>query len=1795
MRFKIRRICTFLLALVLFLGMVPLSGFAAGDLPEGGREENANRDVLWKLPEGTIFHAQGVGKKAHIANFGVSFVGSFIDKEGRTVLKVQTSQQNGTNKNRPLLNPKNPGLKHIVFKFDQALFDMIDFDKSYAFSDNEAAYDPEYNGEVKRDINRFTKPTFATTGTEMMIDYVGPKFESFRRDVYLTLKEGVTWENVKAEGPHRVETRIFNGTGTEVWSMHNNTKINPEHHRSYPTYTFSFVVTDLDDPLASYYTSGRLRRGGREHLFTKNARSFFQPEKGILKVLYFHTQNHLASDDNTLKKAFRQDFSEDLLPYLKFDDDGNFGRVYKADQFGYSTYNKTIDEIKAVPINKKNLVRQGGMYSFIAATQEFTELHDEKLNYGEPLVTDDSGGRFAILPQGPDGDPQDFFFDLVTGQSYLPDATVVEYNVDVDKMEQELFNNKDLAHTFNFTSMLLNSGEAARYFEYITDKDILVPEGATVDVNYGEEIDDIEESTDPSTWASNVYFGNQKALDLLWGISRGEYYTDEETGHRGTRYENLVGFTIPAGTPIRILNLDDKLSRPESEVDRVTFSITGHDGEVILQKTLDKKEPVGRKAEIIGVSLDTSSGYVQKSPSPLIHEIFTNSSKIRGLIETPNSWVLADYPLLDPPGATDEAKDDPRLIEKYDQRVYVYESSYSYNTITSYADDLWRPANERYKMPTKKVYTENVGIAETRYESGKAFEGYPMEFPEIREENLTKDMPISFKFRGVDKMSSDPVIEQVQAKVTFDLAGQFSKIDGSRFIEKIAPLNQEYAYTVSENKTFTKEKNQSYTPSGFATFDGKEIVGGDNLKIDMTRPTLSVKQVLKGQDGSVTTIDREVINFTDHNGNPYAINSDNGTVKADQIAQLLKRQFPVDEEVNLPNAKRLVGWTTQKLVDIEGGKTAEEQYYELLEKKDAEGQETNVIRNIEDWEKVDGQNPENFVFDAASPIDKHRTVYAVYGGPTIVLHSGVTDAHGNEIIRRLPITQADIDGIDEHITNLDANSQASVKSHTIIKELPQAPYTSRAEDIAKADSVLEDFKKEGHSFIGWRAYPEETGFEAGGNNKRIGALQNGVLHDANDKEIPVPKSTESYDHLLKEKTKATLPNGFNFSIKAEDFSYTDQGGYIIPYQTVEDIIKNVKEIHLYAVYRPFYEVTVRPQYQVVDKTVPNKPIYADGVGTDKQKPLQVGLLYRTAVTGYNVPTVDAAANYNPIGDGTVLKTWTPGDEANPTWTLPGFDILGQRRSYVSVVVPSGKELAYTKFASPFGETSWSSLGISTYVKSAGNSLDPNAPKNLYKDPDPNSNRDPYGVELAKTQAFEVANDTTIDAYTSATARKALLNEAGEVTGYDIVLTASPETLPTPEFARVKDTDTEIKLKWPGGTNYEAIDKVQLILDGTTYSLEKQADGAFAGENGLSASIAENQLVVTGINLEGKGGKDLTGQYLKTTASGDLKSALGNMRILSDKTSAPVEVFKQEEKQGDNPVVNFTVPDKVLDQVGTGSKYTVEKYDPENDTWIPVAQKIMEEGDKKGDKYGGNAYPIFLDPDTVAHGDRLRVVAEEVNPNADGGYSHPATSTVEVILDLEAPTGNITGTDETFRRFVNLEGLLGEVLDGQTLILELNTSGEGQGAEGNETYEFESKKAVISHLYTLVWQEDMPDMWVLAQDAFGNQGAIKVNYTHTLQLGTSMLDAKARKKYVNVTSDRAGAVVTITVYQDGNIPVAKGEAFVETAGDYVKLNFFANDDGVTAYRLKKGDRLHMTGKCEEGDTIYTANPVDKFIK
>lgn len=1192
----------------------------------------------------------------------------------------------------------------------------------------------------------------------------------------------------------------------------------------------------------------------------------------------------------------------------------------------------------------------------------------------------------------------------------------------------------------------------------------------------------------------------------------------------GTELTWTVPFDIrlKAGEELKLTSLDWTMKKRAT-----TVSADFGGGDIIYANAVENKLPIemNRSASLTGAVLTST---LEK---PNVDEIFTDSKNITGHSYFDGAEVNIYH--FDETGK--EVKQTISAVGATSNPA-----KFDYSTILTKAKYVNGEEYDAFGFDTDKPNQGGV------IQGDKKFDDFKMP-------TLERDMPIKVDNLDVQSsfIDSADVIEQVQTKFHFDLNGQTSK-ENKAVIDKIAPLSKEYKYDPE-----TGVENANYVPSGFE---------GDNVKYG--------KETTKTVDGKTYQ------NVLNHDGLEYDLQ------KQDQKEAFLKRQMPTKDEINVPQGKRILGWTTTKLVDT-AEKTAIEQFNELKDNN-------KIIKDVTDWAKVDAK--ENYIFDANSPIDKERTVYAVYGdGINIVLHSNNTDNLKDETTITIPVTVSDIDKTNDIIDAVTSSTLSNMKGNLVIKELPKVPVTGEDSEIAKiTDAKAKLFNKPNNSFLGWTLYrysndPQTSQLIAGQNNERIGELINGVVANGTKR---IPKRTEWIKDITGNKYKFTryIPNTFSVALRSEDVPSQDNNQGAGAYKIFLDAIDEGKDLHLYANYRPFFEVKVYPSYKNIDKTADATHQYGKYVNTveeAKKHAVNVGLLHRTAVTNYGTPTVHQNANYYPLKGGAAsLKQWDGKSTDALVWTLPGFDELGQRKSYVSVIVTDDKKDAYANFQSP----GWDKLGAKTYIRLQDETAtqDPNAPRNLHENAG-----NPYGDPVAKDQTFTA----DVDAFTSATSRKALetTGEDKEVIGYEIWNTSTPLEVLKPVFDNVYDDETEAKLHWTDAEKNADIKKIILkVADGNETTLVKQNDGTYT-DGTITATPNGDKLVLSPLDLTGKAGKDIVAKYVVEKNGQEVTGPEGRITINERGTSAPVEEMKQIPNDADGKSkIEFKVPDPVLNKPTKGTVYTAQKWDETQNKWVDLGKVTLDSDDDKGTQK-----EITLD-EKVKDGDIVRIKSEQPNlkPNdstgtGDANYTPQAgdENRKYVKIDKAGPQANVTAKDEEFRRFIDLEGTINEIPDGRKVKITIDYK-DGNPVEMEKEITVENRQNIIKELNTVlrkgIEEGNIPEIKIVAVDKFGNSQESEVDYTESYQLNVLITGERAGKKFVKVSANRANTTVTIKVMNNGQ-EVSDATATVMTADAFVKVSF------ANGYRLKSGDELVISGTASENGKTYTSNPYKRAIK
>lgn len=1616
-------------------------------------EENLKEKNYWPLANGQ--YLREVSNLAEpLRNPMIGYGGYFIRPDGRTVMRLTMRK----------FDKVGSGVWHVMqLKLEDSFYDMVDWNDTetgiYKGVSAGSTLGWYHDDKTYDTITPFGVTNITNAGTTNVKEVniaqngnTGTTGAMNEVPINLVLKEGQTVEKFAKEP--LVQMRLMTDDRKEIACYTDKAT----GRGNYSTYTFASIVPvkhnyeqNLLREIRYSVTPDRFFRGGGSSVY-------FNKEKGYIEVR--HRYNKVGSAKNTIdgrEMGYRQVVDKRFFDVLEpIDASGTIAHIYSTANNGNPSPGRLDNEGKPT---------KDGSVAVLKENINFPEGSDVGfIQIAGPEFYREQEAQAGIKTNQTTLKPLASWFDGIESLINGGQSTIVRYYVDPEKVEK-LLNGNDGLQYFPFYSAVITDNKAGQYkYTFKLDKDVTIRGGEKIKIDFADKFGSgiLPNAAAPRNREMRLGIRGQ-GTEMFLGSNflhagQGQFY--EYTVQKG------MDMTLKAGTELYL------------------FANYKDGGEATLHfKDLPDMYKANYVEDHSPIVMDWQGTYSAGTVTttyqkPDVDEIFIGDTKISGRTAYENAQIDIKKSKEDTKGQNITAKpgdtsnkDDSRIDVKVNG---VVQKGYEFDTEMPGKD-------KTFTMPT-----------------------------------LERDMPLLFSNTDVETLAGEsrpPVVEQVQAKVTFDLNGVTST-DNKAKIEKIAPLSAEYKYDIETGKP-----NANYKPSGFE---------GDNLKKDA-----------KG-------------NLLDHDGNP---------LKGDALKL---RQMPTKDAINLPQGKKLLGWTTVKLADKDG-KSVAEQFNAL---KDG----GKVVAKASDWAKAE---KEAYIFDANSPIDTNRTVYAVYGeGINLILHSNNTADPKDEQTITVPITIADVDKTDKIIDAVASATLNNSKGKLIIKQLPKVPITGEQAEIDKiTDTKAKTFNIPNYSFIGWtvKRYgndPKTSEFAAGNNNERIGEITQGLVAKGTKR---IPQKTEWLKDLKVVQNTRYIPNGYSVAVRAEDVNkaYKDD---------LAQAIEEGKDIHLYANYRPFFDINVVASYKNIDAAQGKHGKYVDNVDAAKKKPAKIGLLRRTAVTNYGTPTVHQNANYYPLGDAG-LKEWD-GTEQTLTWKMPGFDELGQRMSYVSAVVPAGMEDAYKNFKVP----NWGDLGLKTYLRLQGDAatVDPNAPKNLHENAG-----NPYGDPLAKNQAYSIG----VDAFTSATSRKAnvvdVLN-TDEVTGYTIWNTSTPLDIPKPAFSNVYDTDKEAKLTWGAAEKNAGIKAIKLtVADGTEVVLAKQGDGSYTG-GGFTAKEDNGKLVIGTLDLKGKENQDIVAKYVVEKAGKDIEGPEGRVTINQRGTSAPVDRMKQVPNDQDGKsVVEFDIPNPTLNKPTPGTEYVAQKWDKDNNTWVDAGKTTMENTDTLG-----QTKTITLDG--VNDGDIVRIVSKQPDmlPSASNKDGDNAIGDTDVVgrnyvkIDAAGPQFDKTkAEDELFRRFVDLKAILSEIPDGRKVhvSVELGT--------GNQEFDYEvtpdGTKASLELLNTILREgindgQD-PVITITAVDEYGNKTEKIVDYTKTYQLMVEMKGYRSGRKFVKVTADRDNAQVTLKVIgQDGG-EKSSATATVQTNGTFVKA-VFAN-----GYKLKAGDRIVVSGTCTEAGKTYTTNP------
>lgn len=1694
----VTRTLAWVLTVVMVVTMLPMGVFAETFVVDG-EVETADWAISKKESETNYWPLTPRNKLVKVSRVAEPIKFPTIEYAGAydTIVKV-SKEENGTKttveEERQVirLTFKTHGSlsgawQRLLLKFDTALYNMIDWDNSEtgAYKNPNSMLGDSNLDNYKNGTIRFTGESVEKVGSSNVVSFslsdAGYQANAIEAPMHFVLKQGQNIANLDSD--KLVQSRLVDTNYVRVY------RYGSTQDNGYTSYTSNTIV-----PKQNYKAESIPQPNDDIDVYTPAMTTdmLYNKEKGFvdvqIKTLNLRDGTVYYNKNLSLRLAMDSRFYKTLKDQEKIAD--VFEIDSKEKPYAGTYLEPGANKTTSVSREKVNSVPDSNLSFIQVAGSGYNKTADE--NNLKIVNAADTASKMIINSAM---NHSDGF------------ATVVRFYVDQDKYEA-LAKNKDVGNMSLFASYLVQNRDGRVVFSGKVDKNRFLKEGSELvldagNVNWGGILAGqgivVEVGESPHSVVFNSY--------------------SYSTGHSSVYWKDNSSFwwripfdmELKAGTPIKIYMNNIKAPVQEFKIySNVAESKRGQDGDHFTLS--DKKISYEAKRMLYASNLIGGAIAVTQD-EPNIQEIFDTEKQIYG-------HTSQGYSIVRVTGNTESGLKTQAFLSK---EPNVYNDKGEVTTKNSQYIPVNRSTGDGYLFTDSKVinpldpYNKTTNIPKVDYK-------------------LVKDAPIGFTSEDFALNALEtpfPVIEQVQSKITFDLNGGHLG-DNEKAIQnivKIAPLNENYKYTLDKDGYPTATENTAYKANGFE---------GDNLR--------KVNDVLASNDGkaledkSYNDIIKSIIDETvakvgaDEQATVRAnLEAEYATYKETYLTNreidvkkspLSLRQFPGKESdaFKTPEIKNgddyFLGWSTKKL-------TTKEEAQKFMK--------AETLTNVEDWANVD-DNSKVYKFTETSPIDKSRTVYAVYGtGFTIKLHRN--SKNGDTVVEDILVTKEMFD-----------QKAGKIK-------LPIAYDNTHNE--------LPDFKVNKKTFVGWKYSGTALEYKEYYSeiNYNVAVADNNGNHI---KDITYAQAQENDRRIL---------DGTTIDFSA--YQANGKTGFAA---------LNGETIDLYGLYTPYLKLKAEKKYFGTDGTTPIDATTAPTV--------RVGLLYRTAVTDYKRPTIaDNAAYFAPEGakahdeqayDGVQLNQHgvpkdaylkiysklSPTQNTDLEWEVKGYDENGDRLSYILVELgntdggPTYNADNYYNF-----NQKWSSLGIKTEINN-------------------------YLATLSgKTQVFETKGKgkTDVDAFSAATVRTPSHLNSDDTTkspviAYNYTLTNTKIDKLDPEIDDIYSGDNSFKLI---NTVRDTIQFFDVNINGTVYHFER------TNTNNWEQKLASGETKKFDTNYSTKDGSlTLTYSDGTTFANGDkvkvqynygAENSNDNKSKWAEKTviDKPVSGKVIDIKQEPNIKSNSTDPNAPYDTVViTGTR-------PSDGTNLPAVDTKYVLADGNGNPITINGQEVVVPFDRNSATVRFEVPKDKVNENTDYKIISrepnkvPAVSDDSTKLDLTAPTvTSKKAEDGGYGMFIDITATISTkdaaADDGVKIMV-----GDQEYIVAPNQLKPDQSGDLVSFINSVPRPQDSstnaPTIKIIVKDSLNNEQSYDVDYTYVDKTPTfRMNQPRAGRDYLEFTEIDADKIV-YEVKRSGEV-IAHGEKALTQSDMFIDLV----DGNSAPVKLQRGDIV--TIKAVRSDVI-----------
>lgn len=967
----LRKTLALVMVFLMIVTVLPMNVFAEVDPANWMDDDKTAR--YWPIPnQGRLVK---VSKSELLRNPTLRFIGGYTRPDGREVLRLAFSAYN---------TATSALWKRLVLKPDAKLNEMIDWDKS-GMAKNPPERGSNYHDRMSHNKEFLKFDTLsALQGGSGNLHYMklgrdgtwttNPLDPGVISEVPidLVLKENKSVKNLSEN--FLIQMRVMDTKFESIYS----TTIEEKQEVPYSSYTMSIYIPSRINLKAGVLDTD-VTRNVFEAMQANSSYIKYNEEKGYVDVYARMTHQALPNLGSSENYGFRQTFDDSFIEILKPQDESKtVAQIFIADG---------NDNVK-YPSSDPTVPKPANRIDF--------SLDQIKKENGVGIVeVSNNTPNTTFLSTG--------------GTTAYGMSTVVRYYVDKDKLKEK-FGNSDIVNYEFYSTIIITNNEGVEEFKApVITEDIDLKRDDIITLRFDGRRD-LNTLGTFDTQGSAIQFGDdQFAISIRTTDDKATYTGGGIIG--SDNYMKVMDVRVPfdikikAGTPVTVFSRKTRLEKVSPGM-TVSFNYSAQDDEgrkITKQKTYRFE----REFKDPGYSMDDKGDvyFEGKKINNPQNSLFKDNHKsfIMARQESFNGGILtrtADAPDID------EIFTDSEYLtgrSKYD-RVYVYPYD----------------ADKRIVATAKRLGT--IQASDQKIEmnvNGDDVQGFEWTSASNDDRHkinksywAVKDTPLYFTNQDVlssSLESKDPVVEQVQAKVTFDLNGGTleQSVLSYKGVDKGQKVGTEHAYIT--NRSSQQEPVVRIAPMNvkFANVEGYVANGfeGKNVKL--------ADHNGKNFEENITALSSAVTTASGENKTKLQ-----GELERTKKALELRKFVAESPKVS---GKTFLGWTTQKLTG-----TPQEV--------------TEAFTKLKVADSVDKYlSGDNLIFTSTSPITKNMTVYAAYGSPLVTFHT-------------------------------NPPKDLNIKDETVTQSLTEQNLTDRSVRLQKNWSDPK-FKMDGYSLVGYSTNP----------------------------------------------------------------------------------------------------------------------------------------------------------------------------------------------------------------------------------------------------------------------------------------------------------------------------------------------------------------------------------------------------------------------------------------------------------------------------------------------------------------------------------------------------------------------------------------------------------------------------------------------------------------------------------------------------------------------------------------------------